>query len=144
MKKTLDYAIAGVIAAALMVMLKLLLSQQAGLGAYHYPGFALAGEEGLRRLAVFVIYGAGYGLLYGMVLRSLLPSGLLLGPLSMGCVPFLISALVLPLYHGQKALSEPWDLLWLYAQWTFYSLCLLWIIGRGGKGGGKSRSSDDD
>lgn len=144
MKKTLDQAIAGVIAVALMVMLKILLSQQAALGAYHYPAFALAGEQGLRHLAEFAMYGAAYGVLYGTVLRGLLPSGLILGPLSMACVPFLISALVLPLYRGNKALSEPWDLLWLYAHWAFYSLCLLWIIGRGGKGGGKSKSSEDD
>ncbi len=135
MKSALHYAIAGVIAAAMMVMLKLLLSQQAALVAYHYPPFALAGQDGLRRLATFAVFGAAYAAAYGLLLKSLIPSGPLLGSLALGAVPTLVSALVLPLHNGQAALKDPWALAWLYIHWTFYAMCLLFIAG--GKGGKK-------
>lgn len=143
MKSVIHYAIAGVISVALMCMLKLLLTQQPVLMAqWHYPGFSLDGQDGLRKLAQFSLWGAGYAAAYGLILRSLIPSGPILGPLALGAVPTLVAALVLPLYYGNAALKEPWTLLWLYAHWTFYALCLLFIAG--GKGGGKRRSSEDD
>jgi hypothetical protein len=143
MKSVIHYAIAGVISVALMCMLKLLLTQQPVLLAqWHYPAFGLDGQEGLRRLAQFAIWGAGYAVAYGLLLKSLIPGGPILGPLALGAVPTLVAALVLPLYYGNAALKEPWTLLWLYAHWTFYALCLLFIAG--GKGGGKRRSGDDE
>jgi hypothetical protein len=140
MKSVLHYAIAGVIAAAMMVLLKLLLTQQAALLAYHYPGFELAGQEGLKKLATFALFGAAYAAAYGLLLKSLIPGGMIVGSLALGMVPTLVSALVLPLYHGEAALKEPWTLAWLYIHWTFYALCLLFIAG--GKGGGKKGGED--
>jgi hypothetical protein len=143
MKSILHFAIAGVIAAAMMVLLKLLLSQQAVLLAtYHYPPFDLAGQEGLRRLARFAVFGAAYAVAFGLVLKVLLPGGLILGSLALGCVPTLVSALVLPLYRGLPALKEPWTLLWLFAHWTFYALCLLFITG--GKASKGSKRDPED
>jgi hypothetical protein len=136
MKSVIHYAIAGVIATALMAMAKLLLSQQAALTAWHYPAFSLEGQAGLQKLAQFAAWGAGYAVAYGLLLKSLLPGGVILGPLALGAIPTLVSALVLPLYYGQSALREPWTLLWLYAHWTIYALCLLFIAG--GKGAKKS------
>lgn len=141
MKSVIHFAVAGVIAAAMMVLLKLLLTQQAALAGYHYPAFDLAGQEGLRKLAQFAVYGAAYAVVWGLLLKALLPGGLILGPLALGAVPTLVSALVLPLYYGGAALREPWVLAWLYLHWVFYSLCLLFIAG--GKGGGKRSSNDD-
>jgi hypothetical protein len=139
MKNGLHLAIAGVIAAALMVLLKLLLTQQAVLvQTWHYPAFDLVGQEGLRRLAQFALFGAGYAVLYGLLLQAVLPGGFIIGSLCLGAVPTLVSALVLPLYHNQPAVREPWTLLWLFAHWVFYALCLIFIAGpKGGKGGGK-------
>lgn len=141
MKSVIHYAIAGVIATALMVMAKLLLTEQAGLAAWHYPAFSLEGQAGLRKLAQFAVWGAGYAVAYGLVLKPLLPTGPILGPLALGAIPTLVAALVLPLYYDQAALREPWTLLWLYAHWTIYALCLLFIAG--GKGGASRRGNDD-
>ncbi len=142
MKYVVHYAIAGVIATALMAMLKLLLSQQAVLVAqWHYPVFTLQGQAGLQKLAQFSLWGAGYAVAYGLLLKSLIPGGPILGPLALGAIPTLVSALVLPLYYDQAALREPWALLWLYAHWTFYALCLLFIAG--GKGGSKRGGGDE-
>lgn len=140
MKGIVNFLVAGVISAAMMVMLKLLLSQQAVLAAYHYPAFSLEGQDGLRKLGFFVAYGAAYGALYGMLLKALLPGGLLIGSLALGVVPALVAALFLPLYNDQPAVKEPWTLLWLYAHWTFYALCLLFIAGK--KSSGKSKEED--
>ncbi len=142
MKSTVHFAVAGVIAAAMMVLLKLLLTQQPALAAYHYPAFDLAGQEGLRKLAQFALFGAGYAVAWGLLLKALLPGGLVLGPLALGAVPTLVSALVLPLYYGGAALKEPWTLAWLYLHWAFYALCLIFIAGS--KGGGKRSSGGDD
>lgn len=140
MKSLVHAAIAGVIAAAMMVLLKLLLTQQAVLAAYHYPAFELAGQEGLRKLAIFALFGAAYAVAYSLILKALLPGGLIIGSLALGIVPTLVSALVLPLYRGQAAIKDPWTLLWLFAHWFFYALCLVFIAG--GKGGGKRSESD--
>jgi hypothetical protein len=143
MKSVIHYAIAGAISVALMCMLKLLLTQQPVLMAqWHYPPFSLEGQAGLQKLAQFALWGAGYAVAYGLILKSLIPSGPILGPLALGAVPTLVAAMVLPLYYGNAALKEPWTLLWLYAHWTFYALCLLFIAG--GKGGGKRRGGDDE
>lgn len=142
MKSVIHYAIAGVIAVALMAMFKLLLTQQAVLIAqWHYPAFSLQGQDGLRRLATFAIWGAGYAVAYNLLLKSLLPGGLLLGPLALGAIPTLVAALVLPLYYGGVALKEPWTLLWLYAHWCIWAACFLFIAG--GKGKGSKRGEDD-
>jgi hypothetical protein len=138
MKNMTNSAVAGLISAALMVLAKLLLSQQPQLLAYHYPSFALAGQEGLYKLGLYCAWGAGYGLVYGLVLKMILPGGLF-GPLFLGAVPTLVSALVLPMYHNEPAIREPWTLLWLFLNWTLYAIVLLFILG--GKKGGKR---DDD
>lgn len=140
MKSLIHYAIAGVIAAAMMVLLKLMLSQQASLLAYHYPHLELQGQPGLRYLAIMGLYGAGYAVAYGLILRVILPSGLILGSFALAVVPTLVSALVLPMYHNLPAIRDPWTLVWGFAHWTFYSLCLLFIAG--GKGGGKKGGDD--
>lgn len=134
MKNLLNSAIAGVIAAALMIMAKLLLTQQPELiRHWHYPAFSLEGQDGLRRLTAFALWGAGYALAYNALLRTLLPGGLILGPLSLGLVPTLVAALVMPLYYGSKAVSDLWVLLWLYAHWVIWAACLLFIAGGKGK-----------
>jgi hypothetical protein len=134
MKNITNAAVAGLISAALMVLAKLLLSQQPQLQAYHYPVFALVGKEGLFKLGLYCAWGAAYGVTYALVLKMILPGGLF-GPLFLGAVPTLVSALVLPMYHGQPAVREPWVLVWLYLHWTLYAIVLLFIIG--GKGGSK-------
>jgi hypothetical protein len=142
MRNLFNSAIAGVIAAALMVMAKLLLTQQPELlQHWHYPAFSLEGQDGLRRLAAFALWGAGYALAYNALLRSLLPGGIVLGPLSLGLVPTLVAALVLPLYHGTKAVSDLWVLFWLYAHWVLWAACFLFIVGGKGKG---ARKHDED
>lgn len=133
MKTIVHFSIAGVIAAALMVLLKLLLSQQAVLvGTYHYPPFDLVGQAGLESLARILLFGAAYGVLFGLLLKDILPGGLVLRPLALACVPTLVDALVLPLRAGRPAIKEPWVLLWIFAHWTFYSLVLSFFAG--GKG----------
>ena len=138
MKNIINAAVAGLFSAALMVLAKLLLSQQPQLVAYHYPAFSLAGTDGLLKLGLYCAWGAAYGIAYVLVLKALVPGGLF-GPLFLGAVPTLVSALVLPMYHGSPAVKEPWVLLWLYTHWTLYAICLLFIVG--GKKGGKR---DDD
>jgi hypothetical protein len=143
MKNILHFAIAGVIAVALMAMFKLLLSGQAVLVAqWHYPPFSLQGQDGLRKLATFAVWGAGYAVAYSLLLKSLLPGGFILGPLALGAIPTLVAALVLPLYYGGVALKEPWTLLWLYAHWSTWAACFLFIAG--GKGKGAKRGGGDE
>jgi hypothetical protein len=138
MKNITNAAVAGLISAALMVLAKLLLSQQPGLLAYHYPTFALAGQPGLFKLGLYCAWGAAYGVTYALVLKLILPGGLF-GPLFLGAVPTLVSALVLPMYHGQPAVKEPWTLVWLYLHWTLFAIVLLFIVG-----GKKSGARNDD
>ena len=142
MGKVIHFAVAGVIAAALMVLAKLLLAQQPQLLNYHYPAFELAGASGLQKLAMYAVYGAAYAVAYGLVLKALLPGSMLFGSLALGAVPTLVSALVIPMYHGQAALKDKWVLVWLYAHWVIYALVLLFIAGN--KGGGKRKGNDDD
>jgi hypothetical protein len=142
MKQVINLGIAGLFAAALMVMLKLLLTQQPQLAPYHYPPFNLAGQEGLYKLGLYVAWGAAYGVAYGILLKPLVPGGIF-GPFILGAVPTLMSALVLPMYHNLPAVRDFWTLTWLYAHWTFFALCLLFIAGGKG-GGGKRRGGDDD
>ena len=138
MKNITNAAVAGLISAALMVLAKLLLSQQAILAEYHYRAFTLAGREGLVTLGWYCAWGAAYGVAYSMILKMILPGGLF-GPLFLAAVPTLVSALVLPMYHGEPAVKEPWTLVWYYLHWTIYSVVLLFVLG--GKSGGKR---DDD
>ena len=138
MKNIVNAAVAGLISAALMVLAKLLLSQQVQLVAYHYPSFALVGQEGLQKLGLYCAWGAAYGVTYALVLKMILPGGLF-GPLFLGAVPTLVSALVLPMYHGQAAIRDPWILLWLFLHWTVYAIVFLFIVG--GKKG--SKRNDD-
>jgi hypothetical protein len=143
MKTAIHGAVGGAIAAAMMELLKLLLSQQTVLLLhYHYPPFDLVGQQGLMSLGIVTLFGAGYGVIYGLLLQSLLPGGFILGPLALGCVPTLVDALVLPLRQGQAAVKDPWALLWLYAHWVFYSLCLIFIVGSKKPAGGKKRQDD--
>jgi hypothetical protein len=134
MKNITNAAVAGLISAALMVLAKLLLTQQPQLQAYHYPAFALSGKEGLFKLGLYCAWGAAYGVVYVLVLKMILPGGAF-GPLFLGAVPTLVSALVLPMYHGQPAVKDPWILAWLYLHWTLYAVVLLFIVGGKGKGG---------
>ncbi len=137
MKNLVHFAVAGVIAAALMALLKVVLTQQGDLVLrWHYPAFELVGASGLDRLLTLLLFGAAYGLLYGLLLKDLLPSGHLVRALCLGCVPTLVDALVLPLRRGQGALRDPWELLWLFAHWTFYALCLTFFVGTKGAGKG--------
>jgi hypothetical protein len=145
MKTIVHSAIGGVIAAAIMVVLRLLLSQQAALvGQYHYPVFDLVGQEGLARLMTIAAFGAAYGAAYGLLLKDILPGGFIIGPLAFGCVPTLVDALVVPLRAGSGAIKDPWILLWMYAHWVFFSLCLIFIVGSKGSKGGKKRSAEED
>ena len=98
MKNMINAAVAGLISAALMVLAKLLLSQQPPLAAYHYPAFSLVGQEGLFKLGLYTAWGAAYGLAYALVLKALIPGGLF-GPLILGAVPTLVSA---PYWAGTK------------------------------------------
>ncbi len=95
MKNMVNAAVAGLFSAALMVLAKILLSQQAALLPYHYPAFSLAGSEGLYKLGLYGAWGAAYGVAYVLVLKALVPGGLF-GPLFLGAVPTLVAALVLP------------------------------------------------
>jgi hypothetical protein len=145
MKNILHYAVGGAIAAAMMVLLKLLLTQQPALVMhYHYPPYELVGQDGLMRLARVALFGAGYGAAYGLLLQALLPGGIIVGSLALGCVPTLVEALVLPLREGHAAIKDPWTLLWMFAHWVFYALCLIFIVGakKGSKGGGKKAQDD--
>jgi hypothetical protein len=142
MKSLVHYAVAGAIAAALMVLITLMLSQQPALLTYHYQRLDLSGQEGLRTLAVFVAYGAGYAVAYGLLLRALIPGGLILGSLTFAVVPTLVSALVLPMYHNLPAIRDPWVLGWGYFHWFCFALCLLFIAGS--KGGGGKRGGGED
>lgn len=138
MRSIFNAAVAGVIAVALMIVAKLLLSQQAVLVAqWHYPPFHLQGQEGLQRLGTYALWAAAYGAVWQVLLRGLLPGGILWGPLALGAVPTLVAALVLPLRAGGAAIRDPWTLLWLYAHWTLWAACFLFISG--GKGGAKAK-----
>ncbi len=142
MKQIVHHALAGVIAAAVMVLLKLVLSRQAVLVQdYHYPVFDLVGAWGLTELLRILLFGAGYGVLYGLLLKDLLPGGYVLRSLGLACVPTLVDALVLPLRSGRPAIREPWALLWLFVHWTAYALVLLFFAGsgKGAKGGSREK-----
>ncbi|MGH7442976.1 MAG: hypothetical protein ACREKE_09920 [bacterium] len=143
MKTIVHYAVGGVIAAALMVLLKLVLSQQAVLVAHwHYTVFDLAGTSGFEELMRILLFGAGYGILFGLLLKDLLPGTTVVRALALACVPTLVDALVLPLHSGHSALRAPWPLLWLYAHWTFYALVLLFFSGSKGPKGASKRAED--
>lgn len=142
MKTIVHYAVGGVIAAALTALLKLVLSRQGVLiHQWHYPEFDLAGSAGFAALLRLLLFGAAYGVLFGLLLKDILPGSAIVKALALACVPTLVDALVLPLRAGGPALRDPWTLLWLFAHWAFYSLVLLFFSG-GAKGSKASKASE--
>ncbi len=128
------HAVAGVLAVTLMIVARIALSEAGHLP--HYPGFELAGKEGLKELGLIIAFGAGYGLLYGWLVRPVLPSGWITPALVFTLVPFLVEALALPLYHGKAVVTQPWVLLYKFMHYFIFSLGLVFL---GGKGGASSK-----
>jgi hypothetical protein len=132
MNKAVNYAVCGLMAAGLMIVAKLGLMH---LSLPHYPGFYLSGQEGLKELGISLAYGALFGLLWGLVVRGILPSGIFMAALVFSLLPFLVDVLALPLWRGGSVDTEPWYILYNELHFYIYSLGLL-FFGRqsGGKG----------
>jgi len=131
MNKILNYAVCGVMAAGLMIVAKLGLLH---LDLPHYPGFNLSGQEGLKELGWTLVFGAAFGLSFGLLIKGVLPSGLLLAALVFSLVPFLVDVLALPLWRGEAVNSEVWHLIYKELHFYIYSLGLVFF---GKQGGGK-------
>lgn len=128
------HAIAGVLAAALMIVARIALSESQ---LPHYPGFALHGPAGLKQLGIIVAFGAGYGVVYGWLVRPVLPSGWIMPALIFTLIPFLVEALALPLYQNRPAVTEPWVLLYKALHYFIFSLGLVFLGGKSGGGSSK-------
>jgi hypothetical protein len=126
MKKPLAWVVAGVVASALAYLILFLLSRA---GVAHLRVEALAGDAGLRFLGIQALWGAAYGLLFWMLAQHILPKEVLPAGLIFALLPFLVEALLWPLYRHQPAVSEPWRLLWLAVDNACFSVLMV-ALGR--------------
>ena len=116
-----------------MIVARLALNQS---GLPNYPAFVLQGADGLRQLGETIAYGAGYGLLFGWLVRPVLPSGMITPALIFTLVPFIVDALALPLWKGQNVSTDAWPLLYKAMHYFIFSLGLVFL---GGNSGSKSK-----
>jgi len=128
MGKIVNLVVLGLIAAGLMLVAKVGLMR---LGLPNYPGVDLNGHEGLKTLAVNMALGAGFAVVYGMLVRPILPSGALVAALIFSIVPFIFFAMVLPMWRGGSMLGDTWHLLYMELHLFIFSLALV-LLGRGG------------
>jgi hypothetical protein len=113
--------IAGILAAALMIVAKMALGHAA---LPHYPGFELSGKAGLMILGQDLGAGAVLGLLYGLFVRPVLPSSILFAALIFSVVPFVLFSMAWPMYEGRAVVKEPWTLLYWELDFFIYSFAL--------------------
>ena len=135
MGKTINLIVLGIIAGSLMVVAKIGLTH---LNLPHYPGFALSGQEGLKILAIDMAFGALFAVLFGFLVRPILPSGALVAALIFSIVPFIFFAMVLPMWRGGAMMDDNWHLLYMELHLFIFSLALVLL----GKGGGASKSKE--
>ncbi len=124
MNKLINYAVCGVLAAGIMLVARLGLMH---LNLPHYPALVLSGQPGLHTLLTVLGFGAIFGLVWGLLVRGVLPSGVLAGALVFSLVPFLVNVLGLPLYHGESVDSEPWTLAYKELHYFLFSLGLVFL-----------------
>jgi hypothetical protein len=128
--KILNLVVLGLIAGALMIVAEVGLMR---LNLPNYPGVELSGHEGLKTLAINLGICAGFAVIYGFLVRPILPSGLLFAALIFSIVPFIFYAMVLPMWRGGAMQSDSWRLLYLELDLFIYSLALV-LLGKGGGG----------
>jgi hypothetical protein len=126
MKKLLAWLVAGVVASALAYLILFLLARA---HAPHLWVPALAGDEGLRFLGIQALWGAAYGLVFWALAQHILPKEVLPSGLIFALLPFLVAALLWPLYRHRPAMSEPWDLIWLAVDNACFSVLMV-ALGR--------------
>jgi hypothetical protein len=131
--KALNLVVLGLIAGALMLVAKLGLSR---LSLPNYPTLSLSGHEGLQNMGINLALGAGFALLFGFLVKPVLPSGVLLAALVFSALPFVFFAMALPMWQGRPTLSDPWQLLYMELHLFIFSLALV-LLGKGGGGGSK-------
>lgn len=124
--------VTGILAAVIMTVAKVGLSRA---DLPHYPAFMLAGQEGLKSLGINLGIGGAFGLLYGLVVRPVLPSSRLIAAFIYSLVPFTFFAMAWPMYQNQPMESEPWKLLYMETHLFIYSLALVFL----GKSAGGSK-----
>ena len=123
-------------AAALMLVARIGLMR---LNLPHYEGVELSGHAGLLTLGKCLGFGAAFGIIYGFLIRSILPSGAPLAALIFSIVPFVVFSMALPMWQGGSMISDTWYLLYLELHWFIFSLALVFL----GKGGGGGKSSKE-
>jgi hypothetical protein len=131
MNKLINYAICGILAGGIMLVARLGLMH---LNLPHYPALVLSGQAGFRTLLEVLGEGALYGLVWGFLVKGVLPSNLLGAALVFSLVPFLVNVLAMPLWHGQPVDSEPWTLLYKELHYFIFSLGLVFLGGQSGGG----------
>jgi hypothetical protein len=89
----------------------------------------LAGDAGLRFLGLQALWGAAYGLVFCLLAQHILPKEVLPAGLIYALLPFLVEALLWPLYRHQPAIGEPWRLLWLAVDNACFSVLMV-ALGR--------------
>ncbi|MES2201758.1 MAG: hypothetical protein V4498_05860 [candidate division FCPU426 bacterium] len=124
MNKLINYAVCGALAAGLMLVARLGLMH---LNLPNYPALALSGQAGFHTLLWALGEGAIYGLAWGLLVRGVLPAGILAGALVFSLVPFLVNVLALPLWHGESVNSEPWPLAYKALHYFIFSLGLVFL-----------------
>jgi hypothetical protein len=134
MGKTVNLIVLGFIAAGLMLVAKIGLMR---LNLPHYDGVIMSGREGLKVLGVNMALGAGFAIVYGFLVRPILPGGAILAALIFSIVPFIFFAMAWPMYRGGAMMDDSWHLLYMELELFIFSLALV-LLGKGG-GGGKSK-----
>lgn len=129
MGKILNLIVLGVLASALMMVAKFLLGQLHWLP--HYPGIEFNGNDGLRLLAEDMAAGAAFALVFGILVRPILPSTKLWAALIFSVLPFLFFSMAWPMWRGRAILSDSWQLLYMELDFFIYSLALV-MLGQGG------------
>jgi hypothetical protein len=124
MKKIGTWLVAGALAGALGVLFMTVVAQA---GLKDYPAPVLAGHAGLRWVALRMLWGAGYALLFYLVFQHFLSGGILPSGLLFALVPFLATVLLLPLYFKTPVPGDPLRIAYTGMNSVFYSLVMVWL-----------------
>jgi hypothetical protein len=131
--KILNLIVLGLMAAAVMMVAQFLLMK---LGLPNYPGIELYGSRGLKLLCKDLASGAGFALIFGFLVRPILPSGKLMAALIFSIVPFIFFVMVWPMWRGRPIVTDTWYL--IYQELDVFILSLVLVL-LGKSGGSKEK-----
>lgn len=124
MKRLGAWALAGILAGALLILFIVMMSQG------EVPGYgmpALAGQPGLHLVLRSLAWGAAYALCFYVLAQHFMPAATLVSGLAFSLLPFLAGVLLLPLYFKEPLRADPMKVAAEALNSVFYSVVMVWL-----------------